>query len=274
MSAMGVKRRRHNSFCIDDCDGSKNDKPLSIPSNDCDVQKVKRDRTDALPSIKVEAALDVDNVEKNSALNNNCNIFQDKPEKCQPKKDVVEQLCVYVPSRCKHRCCKSVEKGDASSVVEKPSFISGSLHFSDSVLQMKCNYQCANFMDSECPNVSLLPLIEHRLSRISSADSDRKASIDSSNDDCDSVPRPIANVLVVSHGGLLREMMRHFIENLGCSLPGGKGQALRLSPNTGLSKFTVSITDLNEKPKIICLLIHDKDHLTENGMNSINSNVL
>lgn len=69
----------------------------------------------------------------------------------------------------------------------------------------------------------------------------------------------MASVLVVSHGALLREMVRHLVEDLGCFVPGGKGQALRISPNAGISKFTVS--GPRDRPRVVCHLIHDRQHL-------------
>lgn len=69
----------------------------------------------------------------------------------------------------------------------------------------------------------------------------------------------MASVLVVSHGALLREMVRHLVEDLGCCVPGGRNQAMRISPNAGISKFTVS--GPREKPRIVCHLIHDRQHL-------------
>lgn len=110
-----------------------------------------------------------------------------------------------------------------------------------------------------CPNVSLSPLVEHRLERISSISSGRN-----SFDDGDVIPPVIANIILVSHGGCLRELVRYFIEELDCKIPGSMGHALRVSPNTGVSKFTVTFSDTDEKPKVTCLLIHDKDHLMDN----------
>uniref|UniRef100_T1JCK4 Fructose-2,6-bisphosphatase TIGAR n=1 Tax=Strigamia maritima TaxID=126957 RepID=T1JCK4_STRMM len=76
----------------------------------------------------------------------------------------------------------------------------------------------------------------------------------------------VANVLVVSHGGLLKELIRHFVEDLDCKLPPGSGmQAFKISPNTGLSKFTVCLRDEDKKPTVTCHLIHDDNHLLANG---------
>ncbi|XP_041354977.1 fructose-2,6-bisphosphatase TIGAR-like [Gigantopelta aegis] len=109
----------------------------------------------------------------------------------------------------------------------------------------------------DCPNVSLSPLLEHRLPSVSSVSSGRNSSFD----DTDGTPLFIAEVLVVSHGGLLKELIRHMIEDFKCRMPGGKGHALRVGPNASLSKFTITVDEVSDKPIITCLRLHDKDHL-------------
>lgn len=109
------------------------------------------------------------------------------------------------------------------------------------------------------PNVSLSPLVEQWPS---SGNPPRKLSACSSSDEGDGVGGGgalLASVLVVSHGALLREMVRHLVEDLGCCVPGGRSQALRISPNAGISKFTVS--GPRDRPRIVCHLIHDRQHL-------------
>lgn len=116
--------------------------------------------------------------------------------------------------------------------------------------------------DDPAPNVSLSPLVEQwpcpppprKLSACSSSD---EGGADLGN----SGAALLASVLVVSHGALLREMVRHLVEDLGCFVPGGKGQALRISPNAGISKFTVS--GPRDRPRVVCHLIHDRQHLMD-----------
>ena len=55
--------------------------------------------------------------------------------------------------------------------------------------------------------------------------------------------------------------MKHFIEDFNCKVPGGKGHAMRVCPNTGVSRFMVTLSELDWQPTVTCLLIHDKDHL-------------
>ena len=122
--------------------------------------------------------------------------------------------------------------------------------------------------DHGCPNVSLSPIFEHRLPSISSVSSGRNSSFDDGE-----IPLLLAEVLVVSHGGLLKELFCHFVDDLGCKIPGGRGYALQVSPNTGLSKFTVSISSGDELPRLTCLSIHDKDHLMYIDMEPVGKSV-
>ncbi|XP_060069697.1 uncharacterized protein LOC132549755 [Ylistrum balloti] len=110
-----------------------------------------------------------------------------------------------------------------------------------------------------CPNVSLSPLLAHRLSSVSSISSGRNSSFD----DMDGMPPTVADVLIVSHGGFIKEMIRHFVENLGCKIPGGKSHALKVCANCSLSKFTVTVHNVSESPTVSCITINERDHLRE-----------
>lgn len=114
-----------------------------------------------------------------------------------------------------------------------------------------------DFTSYGCPNVSLsLSPSGQPFSSISSISSGRNSSFD----DTEGLPTTVADVLVVSHGGFIKECMRYFVDNLDCKIPGMKGHALKVCPNCSISKFTVTLDDL-EKPTITCVTIHDKDHL-------------
>ncbi|XP_071942194.1 fructose-2,6-bisphosphatase TIGAR B-like [Antedon mediterranea] len=69
------------------------------------------------------------------------------------------------------------------------------------------------------------------------------------------------NILIVSHGVLLKELIRHFVEDLSCIIPGGKGKALRTSPNTGVSQFMVHIGEDGQVLQLECLMVHSIQHL-------------
>lgn len=111
-----------------------------------------------------------------------------------------------------------------------------------------------------CPNVSVSPLKNHRLPSISSISSGRNSSFD----DVDSFPPSLADVLVVSHGGLIKELLLHLVDDLDCKVPGGRNLVTRIGPNCSISKFTVYIHDASEKPVLTCNVLYAKDHLYEN----------
>ncbi|KAG8201350.1 hypothetical protein JTE90_016827 [Oedothorax gibbosus] len=144
-----------------------------------------------------------------------------------------------------------------------------SVMFTDEDIRSQIMSNCSDMPNIECPNVSLSPLVDQNYisspmfssSMQENSQQERRLSVCSSCDDADSGPTLVANILVVSHAGWLRELFRYFVEDLDCSVPGGRKQALRISPNAGLSKFTVSLEDQDGHPKIICLQIHDKQHL-------------
>lgn len=67
-------------------------------------------------------------------------------------------------------------------------------------------------------------------------------------------------VLIVTHGGVIREFMRYFRDELNCDFKGH--EIMRVTPNTALNTFQVSI-GLNQKIRVECIKIHYTPHLTE-----------
>jgi len=122
-----------------------------------------------------------------------------------------------------------------------------------------------------CPNVSLPSAPGRSITRVSSVGSGRGDIFDEASLDC--MSRAVfASVLVVSHGGLIAELIGHFSEELCCSLPGGQSAAQQITPNAGLSRFSVTLLpavddeELDDpeawiQSRIECLTLHDKDHL-------------
>ena len=74
-------------------------------------------------------------------------------------------------------------------------------------------------------------------------------------------PATSGDVLVVTHGGLIRTLLAHFIEDLACKMLVCRDHAVRISPNTGLSYFTVTVDELSHQPSVTCHLMHDSSHL-------------
>ena len=83
----------------------------------------------------------------------------------------------------------------------------------------------------------------------------------------DEVSKDPANVLVVSHKGLIREMLRYFCSELGCQLPRRSGRRVNMdSSYTGVSVFRVRVErtdDLLNNIHVECLLLNDNSHLSK-----------
>jgi len=128
-----------------------------------------------------------------------------------------------------------------------------------------------------CPNVTLLPPSRLHSPNSSSGLTHGWSGSARSAFSNTSVTPPLAKVLVVSHGGLITELLSHFVDELGCRLPSSSGRraAHRITPNAALSCFNIHRVPGAENSgglagggakevgamKIECLLIHDKVHL-------------
>ncbi|GFY78911.1 fructose-2,6-bisphosphatase TIGAR [Trichonephila inaurata madagascariensis] len=255
-----VQNGSSNKICIKE--SAKNENMFS------DIMK-----RDVLCSV-CEGKFDSDNgvLNKSSSTSNltenetSSSIIENKPIETPNENrklcDTIKTDPNFIQNGCGSSCSKfEVERGQFSVM------------FTDDDIRSQIMSNCSDLPNIECPNVSLSPLVDQNFitspvfcnplqeSVRSGLHHERRLSVCSSCDDADSGPTLMANILVVSHGGWLRELFRHFVEDLECSVPGGRKQALRISPNAGLSKFTVSLEEHDGYPKIICLQIHDKQHL-------------
>ncbi|XP_069763543.1 fructose-2,6-bisphosphatase TIGAR-like isoform X2 [Narcine bancroftii] len=85
------------------------------------------------------------------------------------------------------------------------------------------------------------------------------------NDDS-SGTRVIANVLIVSHGGFIRQWVRHFIEDLKCLLPQSfdESKAFSVCPNTAMSSFIITFNQVASfSPWIMCDSLYNCSHLDD-----------
>ncbi|XP_047451322.1 probable fructose-2,6-bisphosphatase TIGAR A [Mugil cephalus] len=74
------------------------------------------------------------------------------------------------------------------------------------------------------------------------------------------------HALVVTHGAYMCVVVRYFVDELHCRLPQGcdKARMFSLSPNTGLSRFTVTVRKEGDRfvlSGIRCVFIHRADHV-------------
>jgi len=70
-----------------------------------------------------------------------------------------------------------------------------------------------------------------------------------------------SSVLLVSHGGWLRELMMHLSSSAQICNPTHMAQFGRICPNTGVSRFQVCLADSGVMSTIKCLSIHEDSHL-------------
>lgn len=74
---------------------------------------------------------------------------------------------------------------------------------------------------------------------------------------------PFANVLVVSHGGTIRQMLCHFSKSLPSEFSAESRRKISsVSPNTGVSKLIVYVNETTKAPSFIkCISVYDGSHL-------------
>lgn len=94
-------------------------------------------------------------------------------------------------------------------------------------------------------------------------------------------PCPPKNILLVTHGGVIREFMRFFRDSLKCQLPEGVKEPLIVTPNTGINVFRI-FYKLNSRQDAFgdqntalllnadCLRIHDTTHLKDESPSETN----
>lgn len=75
----------------------------------------------------------------------------------------------------------------------------------------------------------------------------------------------LANALVVSHGGVIRQLLLYFLEDLASEFPSGSNRKVRfVSPNTGVSKFRIFINEQTKLPEFVeCICLHNAEHLSK-----------
>ncbi|CAH1798416.1 unnamed protein product [Owenia fusiformis] len=126
--------------------------------------------------------------------------------------------------------------------------------FEDLCQTMRNTYKDSS--TDRCSDLGISPIHGTPRSRTLSTGSGRITS----SDDEELTPSLSADVLIVTHGGFLKAIIKTFIDDYNCVMTIGKGLALRISPNCGLSKFKVYLEE-DRKPHIVCLALHEADHL-------------
>lgn len=68
-------------------------------------------------------------------------------------------------------------------------------------------------------------------------------------------------VLVVSHGGLIRELILHLAKDLNCDMSRYEGGHNAVAVNTGVSRFTFQLDGDASVKEVVCTLLYSKEHL-------------
>jgi len=84
-----------------------------------------------------------------------------------------------------------------------------------------------------------------------------------------------SNVLLVTHGGVIREFMRFFQDSLKCPLAGLR-EPLRVTPNTGVNVFRLMYltnpkTNVKSLVRAECIRVHDVSHLADDQDARVNT---
>ena len=77
--------------------------------------------------------------------------------------------------------------------------------------------------------------------------------------DSDQTMKVNASVLITTHGGFIRQMLRYFYQDFSCSLL--YDDIRQCSPNTGVSTFLVRVRSHDQKILVQRLELHSKRHL-------------
>ena len=68
-------------------------------------------------------------------------------------------------------------------------------------------------------------------------------------------------VLVTSHGGFIKELNMVMVADFKCEMPCERGEYGRISPNTGVTKFSLGLDGTGAISSAKCSLLYYKDHL-------------
>lgn len=71
--------------------------------------------------------------------------------------------------------------------------------------------------------------------------------------------RPV--VLVATHGGFIKEFNMMVVDEHNCVMPGWKGEWGRISPNTGVSRYIVTLNQEGDLEGVECTQLYFREHL-------------
>jgi len=75
--------------------------------------------------------------------------------------------------------------------------------------------------------------------------------------------RKDVKILVTSHGGFIKEFNMLLVNEYKCKMPCSNGEWGRICPNTGVSRYNITIGDDGKVLDVICTQLHFKGHLND-----------
>ena len=75
-------------------------------------------------------------------------------------------------------------------------------------------------------------------------------------------PKP-GRVLVTSHGGYIKELNMVLVKEYSCEMPCRQGEYGRISPNTGVTKYSLVVDEEGRIARVGCSLLYYKEHLKD-----------
>ena len=72
-----------------------------------------------------------------------------------------------------------------------------------------------------------------------------------------------SRLLVTSHGGFIKELNLVLVKELACRMPCEQGEYGRISPNTGVSKYNITVDGDGKITRVECSLLYYKDPLKD-----------
>ena len=73
-------------------------------------------------------------------------------------------------------------------------------------------------------------------------------------------------VLMTSHGGFIKQLNMVMVEDHGCEMPCDNEEYSLISPNTGVTRFSLSLDAEGAITSAKCTLLYYKDHLNKLGV--------
>ncbi|KAK3708103.1 hypothetical protein QZH41_008138, partial [Actinostola sp. cb2023] len=130
----------------------------------------------------------------------------------------------------------------------------------ESVPQM--TERAVNFFNDLCKKIHT-ENTSSKSPQVSGNSAENSNTLDASRNIDDSIDSTNAYVLMICHGGTIRQLFYHFVRNISSQFEGkGKKDVGKLSPNTGVSHFEVFVGRESARAEFIkCTMLYDGSHL-------------